>query len=160
MNQYQYPPMYSPKPGVVTAEEYYERHIVDLGDLGYRLQNYLTVLFKDNNNYQEIVRFVYTESFAQMVLSMDYNHDEFCLRLIALPNFEIFAHIYEFSIPQIKEEFTQLFKQIALELFDIIYQTTNPMGNRAQYFADATSLSYIVVIKSFEPGMLQIPTNL
>ena len=141
-------------------EAWYERHILDLRDLGIRLRNYLLLLFKDYQDSHEIVQFVYNESFAQMVLAMDHNYDEFCLRLIGLPNFELFRHLQVFNDVYVQQEYTKLFKQIAMELYVIVQEGANPMQQRAQYFTDAVTLSYIIVVKSFEPGMLNISTNL
>lgn len=154
-----FPQQYQTTPlQVDVSEEYFERHVVDLVDLGYRLHNFLVLAFKDNQECHEIVNYVYRESFAQMVLSMDFNYDEFCLRLIALPDFEMFKHLQEFRVDFIRDEYIRLFKEIAMDLFKMVYQEVNPMGHRCQFFADSVTISYIVIVKSFEPGFLPIST--
>lgn len=155
-----YPSQGVPPLQVNVAEDYFERHVVDLEGLGYQLYNYLTGLLTDYPNSSDLVQFVYKESIAQMVLSMDFNYDEFCLRLIALPDLSMFKHIPAFDYPQVKEQFTVLFKEIALQLFTIVYNATNPMKVRAQYFADAVTLTYVIVVKSFEPAVMFPVVNL
>lgn len=155
-----YPTHYTPSPSVVTGDDYFERHIVDIQPLGVHLHNYLTVLLKDHYDAAERVQFVYHEAFAQMVLAMDNNYEEFQLRLICLPNFQMLTHVHELDDSFIRNEFTELFKEIAIQLFEIIYRETNPLGSQAKYFADATALTYMVVVKSFEPGMTPTTFNL
>jgi len=73
MSMQYFEPLHNPAPGYIRKEDEYERHVVDIGNLGMQLHNYLTLLFKDRGSAADVLRYVYIESFAQMVLAMDYS---------------------------------------------------------------------------------------
>jgi len=138
-------------PPAAMGEDYIERHILDLGNMGYRVLHFLESVFAQYSNKTDIVKFVYNEVFAQLVLAMDFDIDEFYLRLVGLPNFEMFRHLPEFQDPITKNNLVRLYNEVGNELVQLVYQETNPMKHRAQYFCDAVTVSYIVIVKSYAP---------
>ena len=155
-----YPQVYDPYNPIIPKDDgYYERHILNLGSLGSKLLQLLSSLFGTYVESQDIIRFVYNETFAQMVLSMDGSLEEYYLRLIALPNYEMFRHLKEFNDPQIRHIYRELFNTIGTELGQLVYQETNPLGHQAQYFCDAVTSTYIIIVKSYPPGYASSVAN-
>lgn len=121
-----------------------ERYIIDLEGLGNQFYDFLF----GHLHSQEWVKFVYHESFAQMVMAMDNDKQEFELRLASLPDLSLFQHLEPFQNEIILSNYLAMFKQIGLQLCELVYRHTNPIGYRAQYFSDAVTLTYIVIVKT------------
>lgn len=127
-----------------------ERHVIDLGNVGICIYNFLNQVFRHEPGNENNITFIYQELLAQVLLCITNDVQETHLRLIGLPEMRLFEHLPILSHPDVFEQLVRLTRYAGETLMVTINSECNPMGSIAQYYFDSASLTYLVLMKQID----------
>lgn len=128
-------------------EHIISRHVIDLEDIGQIYYNFLFQVFREYSDSENIIRFVYTELLAQLLLSITNDKQETDLRLIGLPEMQLFEHLPILSDHHVFEQLVRIIRHTGERLFIMVNENCNRMGSNCSYYFESATLTYLVLTK-------------
>lgn len=102
---------------------------------------------EDDFNYNQRLLQLYQEFFNQIFLTLTSDLNTFSLNLRLLPDFTYFKHVPEFADEHRRILLSNIFKELALNIFNIVKRRTTVEGEYVDYLLEAATPTYLVLLK-------------